>query len=462
MNITIEELKYRIYNVYPVGKFELDKLLSVMDIRWDKNIPTAAVKTGMPPVMVFNQDFIEKECKSDEHLLMVLMHELYHIILGHTRLFNRITTAQNIAFDAIINSMICKIMQEPEYTSFFSGFYSDKGISALLRPPLNWTIDNYESKWKLKGELLNIHKALYTDEGDVTYVDIYNAITKTIIPKEGIPLIGNHGSSENEINQFDGAIPKYIDDESDEIDSETKKIIVEIVGKWPAVDPRKGRDEGIGSVEELFTAVNGNKRVSSVIKTALEKVVNSATGSIRLNKYRPTESLLPYPTIPDRKASVLSILGQSPIFFKGNIIKSTPTHVGKVHIYLDVSGSMEEYLEVIFGSLIPLRQYLHPIVHCFSTEVHDHSIKEVLSGRYKSTFGTHIDCVLKHIEQKKINKAMVITDGYVGEPSEHLLNKLPEKFLASVALTDPFYSDEIKLFSKNLFEIHYKENRYAA
>lgn len=455
MNITIEELKNRIYNVYPVGRFELDKLLSVIDIRWNDTIDTAAVRTGVFPVMMFNQSFVETKCRSDEHLLMVLMHELYHIILGHTRLFKRVTTAQNIAFDAIINSMICKIMQEPEYTSFFSGFYSDEGISALLRPPANWTIDNYESKWKLKGEYLNIHKALYTDEGDVTYVDIYNAITKTIVPKNGILLIGNHGLAGVSFDQFGNPI-------TGDVDFETQKIIVEIVGKWPAVDPRKGRDEGIGSVEELFTAVNGNKRVSSVIKKALEKVVNSATGSIRLNKYRPTESLLPYPTIPDRKASVLSSLGQNPIFFKGNIIKSTPTHVGKVHIYLDVSGSMEEYLEVIFGSLIPLRQYLHPIVHCFSTEVHDHSIKEVLSGRYKSTFGTHIDCVLKHIEQKKINKAMVITDGYVGEPSEHLLNKLPEKFLASVALTDPFYTDEIKLFSKNLFEINYMENRNAA
>lgn len=444
MKMTIDELKYRIYNVYPVGKFEIDKLLSIVDIKFDENIPTAAVKTGMPPVMVFNQDFIEKECKSDEHLLMLLMHELYHIILGHTRLFKRITTAQNIAFDAIINSMICKIMQEPEYTSFFSGFYSDEGLPALLRPPVNWTIDNYEPKWKLKGELLNIHKALYTDEGDVTYVDIYNAITKTIILNEDIILIGNHYSS------------------SADIDSVTNKIIVEIVGKWPAVDPRKGRDEGIGSVEELFTSVKGNKNVSSVIKKALEKVVNSATGSIRINKFRQTESLLPYPTIPDRKASVLSNLGQNPIFFKGNIIKSTPTLAGITHIYLDVSGSMEEYLEVIFGSLIPLRQYLHPIVHCFSTEIHDHSIKEVLMGKYKSTYGTHIDCVLKHIEQKNINKALVITDGYVGEPSEHLLTKLPEKFMASVALTEPFFKDEINYFSNNIFEIHYKENRNEA
>lgn len=456
----IDELKYRIYNVYPAGKLELDKLLSVMDIRWDENIPTAAVKTGMPPVMTFNQDFIEKKCRSDEHLLMVLMHELYHIILGHTRLFRRITTAQNIAFDAIINSMICRIMQEPEYTSFFAGLYSDEGIPALLRPPVNWTVDNYESKWKLKGELLNIHKALYTDEGAVTYVDIYNAIIKTIIPEEGIPLIGNHGSFKNETNPSDDLQNDFSDD-TDEIDSEAKKLIAEIVGKWPAVDPRKGRDEGIGFAEELFTSVNGNKRVSSVIKKALERVVNSANGPIRLNRTRPTESLLPYPTIPDRKASVMSNLGQNPIFYKGNIIKQTPAYVGRVHIYLDVSGSMEEHLEVILGSLIPLRQYLYPTVHCFSTEVHDHSAKEVLSGRYKSTLGTQIDCVLKHIVKKRIDKVLVITDGCVGKPSEHLLSKLPEKFMASVVLTDPFYADEIKLFSKNLFEIHYKENQHT-
>ena len=312
------------------------------------------------------------------------------------------------------------------------------------------------------------------DDGSYLLGDLYSGQKKSIVLETLIPTmsigegqdigtfeIQYQDTSSIEIKEEMQSIPVTIDVVSAaEFENETADRDVTLEAAFLLV--AKAKSEGIGSVEELFTAVNGNKRVSSVIKTALEKVVNSATGSIRLNKYRPTESLLPYPTIPDRKASVLSILGQSPIFFKGNIIKSTPTHVGKVHIYLDVSGSMEEYLEVIFGSLIPLRQYLHPIVHCFSTEVHDHSIKEVLSGRYKSTFGTHIDCVLKHIEQKKINKAMVITDGYVGEPSEHLLNKLPEKFLASVALTDPFYSDEIKLFSKNLFEIHYKENRYAA
>ena len=449
MSLTIEELKYRIYNVYPVGRFELDKLLSLIDIRWDENIETAAVKTGMPPVMVFNKAFVEKECRTDEHLLMVLMHELYHIILGHTRLFKRVNTAQNIAFDAVINSMICKIMQEPEYTSFFTGFYPDEGIAALLRPPVNWTVDIYESKWKLKGELLNIHKALYTDEGDVTYVDIYNAITKTIIPKDGIILIGNHGNAGNGFGQY-GAT------EIGELDTDTKNIIVEIVGKWPAVDPRKGRDRGIGRVDNLFTPVNGNKQVSLSIKSALRKVVDTASGSIRLNKYSSSESLLPYPTIPDRKAAVLASLNQNPIFFKGNVMKRSPAWVGRVHVYLDVSGSMSDYLEVIFGSLAPLKQFLHPIVHCFSTEVYDHSVRDILLGKYKTNYGTDIDCVLKHIDKAGIHKALVITDGDVGEPDEHLLKKLPEKFTASVALTEPFYTDEIKLFSSNIFEIHYK------
>ena len=36
----------------------------------------------------------------DEHLFLLVMHELHHVLLGHTRLFPRASRAHNIAFDA--------------------------------------------------------------------------------------------------------------------------------------------------------------------------------------------------------------------------------------------------------------------------------------------------------------------------------------------------------------------------
>jgi hypothetical protein len=34
-----------------------------------------------------------------EKLLMLIMHELHHVLLGHTRLFPRLTQIDNLVFD---------------------------------------------------------------------------------------------------------------------------------------------------------------------------------------------------------------------------------------------------------------------------------------------------------------------------------------------------------------------------
>ena len=42
-----------------------------------------------------------------EIFFLLILHELYHVILGHTRLFSRVSPIDNIVFDAVINSMLC-------------------------------------------------------------------------------------------------------------------------------------------------------------------------------------------------------------------------------------------------------------------------------------------------------------------------------------------------------------------
>ena len=90
MILSIEDLRWKIYNVFPAGELALDHLLGILSISYSTRIPTAAVKNEMPPCLLFNPEFIEKHCKTDEHLLMILMHEMYHVVLGHTRLFQLI------------------------------------------------------------------------------------------------------------------------------------------------------------------------------------------------------------------------------------------------------------------------------------------------------------------------------------------------------------------------------------
>src|SRR3546814_20421854 len=70
---------------------------------------------------------------------MLVMHELHHVLLGHTTLFPRVTRIQNFVFDAVINGIVCRMFPEKDHTAFFTDYY-DAGEfpQCLLRPPPGW------------------------------------------------------------------------------------------------------------------------------------------------------------------------------------------------------------------------------------------------------------------------------------------------------------------------------------
>ena len=69
--------------------------------------------------MLVNPDFVAEHCVRDEHLFLLVMHELWHVLLGHTTLYARPTAAHNIAFDAIINAGLARQHPEAAYRGFF-------------------------------------------------------------------------------------------------------------------------------------------------------------------------------------------------------------------------------------------------------------------------------------------------------------------------------------------------------
>jgi hypothetical protein len=71
---------------------------------------------------------------------MLIMHELHHVLLGHTRMFPRLTQIDNPVFDAVIDALLCRMFPAPQHTAFFIDLYSDQDLPAcLLRPPSGWT-----------------------------------------------------------------------------------------------------------------------------------------------------------------------------------------------------------------------------------------------------------------------------------------------------------------------------------
>mgnify|MGYP003335940025 CR=1 FL=1 len=116
----------RILDCFPSGSYALTALLRLLDIVESRAIPTAAVECRVQPRMLINPDFVDRHAATPEKLLMLVMHELHHVLLGHTTMFSRSTVIDNFVFDAVINGLLCRMFEEPQYTSFFTDYYSAK------------------------------------------------------------------------------------------------------------------------------------------------------------------------------------------------------------------------------------------------------------------------------------------------------------------------------------------------
>ena len=134
------QLAARLVGCVPAATMELETLCRMAGIKVSRHIPTAAVECVRRPRLLINPDFAAKYCQRDQHLFLLVMHELWHIILAHTRLYPRVTAAHNVAFDAIINAGLARqYYDKPEHRGFFEALNpADKFPSMLLRPPEGW------------------------------------------------------------------------------------------------------------------------------------------------------------------------------------------------------------------------------------------------------------------------------------------------------------------------------------
>ena len=96
---------------------------------------------------------------------------------------------------------------------------------------------------------------------------------------------------------------------------------------------------------------------------------------------------------------------------------------GRVNVYLDVSGSMNEELNLLTGLLWKFRSWIRSPFHAFSNGVYP---ARIVAGKLQTdtTGGTCFNDVLVHILEKRPGKSLIITDGYIEQPDPRLLKQL--------------------------------------
>ena len=166
-------------------------------------------------------------------------------------------------------------------------------------------------------------------------------------------------------------------------------------------------------------------------------------GRIRQLGIDPLAVPVPIPTL-DRRTSVLRSLGFEPLLHTGNVSWRRRVPAGeRVHVYLDVSGSMDGVKNALYGAILDCEAYVQPTVHLFSTKVADIDLAGLRAGICKTTGGTNIACVAEHMEANRIRRTLIVTDGWVGKPRGHHRQTLSAAKIAVALLGASTNADDL-------------------
>ena len=116
----------------------------------------------------------------------------------------------------------------------------------------------------------------------------------------------------------------------------------------------------------------------------------------------------------------------------------------RVHVYMDVSGSMEAVKKSLYGAVLDCQEYVHPKVHLFSTGIADISLDELRRGVCKTTGGTDIACVAVHMSANRVRRSLIVADGWVGTPSGEHRTTLADAKLAVALLGTSCNANDLK------------------
>lgn len=409
-------------NAFPSASHGLPALLQLSEIVESTAVPTAAVECTRRPRMLINPEFVAKHANTPEKLAMLVMHELHHVILGHTRLYPRMTPLDNLVFDAVINSMLCRMLPERATRSMFTDYYRDDRFpECFLRPSPNWApLADGSPPAALAGrgkaQLRDLHRRLYSEQG-VDYDELRSALADATVDGLNVVLLGDHrpqGSGTSSDGDLESRCPEMLEQ------------IRRIVERWPQPPtPVVGRSLDDFVRDKRIEVKPPSKR--SRLRWLMQRIAGrrgTATGFHTQESLRAIEAPIP---VLDRRAAVLHGLGHRPAFYRHALPNPRGGRGGeRVHMYVDVSGSMSSVLSALYCAAIDCSAFVHPVVHLFSTQIANVSLRELCNGVVKSTGGTSIECVAAHMHQHGVRRAVIVTDGFVGTPGATALATLQQ------------------------------------
>ncbi len=428
-----------------------EALLRLSAIEWSRDIGSACVECRAVPRLLLNPDFVARHCTTPRALAFLILHELSHVSFGHTGLFPRVTPRHNVAFDAVINASLLQGIRQRDMAVdgwdalVCETYAADQSPWFLLRPPPGWPdAPDWAASAPCPEALRRIHRRLYAplpgdpgtrprgarrgasldDPDRVTYGEILRALGADPCAAEGddgdavaARLLGAHGATAAEQEATAGA--------RDHAAAE------QLASAMAGLPEGTSTDRGLGGDASLLQVrAAREERLVRALRTLLRATL---TDSVRRRTWR--WELRPALTVDpsrDRRAAARRVAARAlgapaPLLHHDLVAVRRAVPVGDAVVYLDVSGSMGEWIGRLYAALAPLRRLLAPELFAFSTEVHALRHADLLAGRLPTTGGTDLAPVLRHLLARPgapPSRVLLLTDGWVGQPDPRHLRDL--------------------------------------
>ena len=402
MHITIDTVRDTLRHGLGHDSFTAGFVKSVIE---DTEVPTACINAK--GVLRYNPDFVRKNVRTGVDLFCLVFHEVLHPVFGH--FIHPNDEVANIACDAIINSVISNLFAEASGRgALFRRIYPERDLPAVLRPDSDLRFSRYERLYEYLHPRSKQPSKLSAGEVIQTLRALMPSTRMDIL------LLGSHGTTGAKGDGPEGIPAATI-----------QGIARDFLQRIPGIS------NGAGCWDHLKGLL---VEVLKTKKTIRESLLTGYTTRRKLEGFfdegrRVRRITSPFPINPSRRDLVLLSAGVWPGFFRNRQPEVVRRQKG-IAVFLDVSGSVNDYLPEIIGILSGLRNRIRT-VHLFSNSIVEVPFDELCKGQVQTTYGTDFDCIAETILEKEYERAVVITDGYGGlkEESSAALAKAGSRIL---------------------------------
>ena len=461
----IDEFRKNVIGAIGDNAVALSAFVRVADVIVDKSIATACITLeGIPEIHV-NPDFVMKYATTPEHQFILVYHEIMHMILRHGIKIR--CRRDNIIADALINSMICMQYPQSRYTRFFTNLYDEKKFPEnILRPYSKFQKFTHRQKYRRLYSYFGIpwqDLTSFFEEIEEEKKEKGEELGETL-------LLGDHDNADARNGHGD----EVVEGIAQRLENSIKQACEEEVRKQADTIQRKYyrkqnpdynemnkevaecRSQGFASqvflrsIKALRKRIERKREIEKALIVQARQSLSSKIETALKGMFPKIPLMTPIPNMRDRSAIAANEMGIYKPFYKNPML---PKDYGVCSIYLDVSGSMGEFVRLVYKVATDCQEYLDDKIHLFSNVIESISKEELLSGKCLSTGGTDFDIIIQHMDKMRTKKAVIFTDGCasMSQTSKDTIKKLG---LSIITVLTPNGSDGVvKEFSNKVIKI---------